>query len=63
MRLAPDNALNTHALHQPGHRASRDIEALSAKLPPHLPDAVDPPVLFKHATDLGAQRLIRAGTV
>lgn len=63
MRLAADNILNTHAPHQPGHRASREIEALSAKLAPHLTDAVDPSVPFKYATDLGAQRLITAGTV
>ena len=55
VRLAPDNALNAHTLHQPCHRASGDIEALAAQLPPDLPDAVDPPVLFEYPQDLGAQ--------
>lgn len=63
VRLAPDNALNTHALHQPPDRAAGDIEAFAAKLPPDLPDAVDPRVLFEHATNLGAQRLVPARTV
>ena len=39
VRFAADNALNTHALHQPCHRASRDIEALAAKLPSDLQNA------------------------
>ena len=63
MRLAPDNALNTHALHQPGDRAAGDIEALAAQLVPDLAHAVDAPVLFENTADLGAQGFIEAGAV
>ena len=57
------NPLNKHAFHQPRHRVSRDIEALAAKLPPDLPDALDPPVLFEDPKDLGAQSLVPACTI
>ena len=60
VRLAPDNVWNPHVLHQPRQRASRDIEALVAKLPPDLPDAIDLPVPFEDSKDLGAQRLVAA---
>lgn len=62
MRLAPDGALNTHALHQPGHRATGHIEALAAKLVPNLANAVDSPVLFEDAQNLRPQRLVSART-
>ena len=58
VRLSTDNPSNTHALHQPYHGAPRDIEALSDKLSPDLPDTVDPPVLLKHAKDLRAQHFV-----
>ena len=54
MRFAADDALNTHALHQPRDRAAGQIDTLTAKLPPNLRDAVDPPRLLKHTPDLGA---------
>lgn len=53
--LAANGALQTHVLHQPGHRAAGDIDALSPQLPPDLAHAVDPPVRFEHPPDLGAQ--------
>lgn len=54
MRFAADDALNTHAIHQPRDRAAGHIKTLTAKLPPNLPDAVDPPGLLKHTPDLEA---------
>jgi hypothetical protein len=63
VRLATDNALNPHALHQPCHRASGDIEALAAELPPDLAHAVDAPVLLEDTPDLGPQRHVPARTV
>src|SRR5690606_28206988 len=47
VRLAPDNALNAHVLHQPCHRAASDIEALAAQLVPDLAQAVDAPVVLE----------------
>lgn len=58
VRLAPDDALKAHVLHQPCSRAAGDLEALTAELPPDLADAVDAPVRLEHATDLGAQRVV-----
>lgn len=46
MRLAPDNILDTHALHQSGDCAAGGIEVLAAQLVPDLAHAVDAPVLF-----------------
>ena len=63
VRLAPDNALNTHVLHQPCDCAAGEVEALAAQLMPDLADAVDTPVLLEHMTDLGPQGLITAGTI
>jgi hypothetical protein len=63
VRLAADNALNIHVLHQPRDRAAGDIEALAAQLVPDLAHAVDAPVLFEDTADLGAQGFIAAGTV
>ncbi|MDZ7907723.1 MAG: hypothetical protein U5N10_05625 [Gemmobacter sp.] len=59
----PEDFGAAHALHQPCQRASRDIETHAAKLPPDLPDAIGPPVLFKHPKDIGAQRPIPAGRI
>jgi len=56
-------ALNTHALHQPCRRASRDIEACPIQLPPDLAHAVYPPVLCEDALDLGPQDCVAAGTI
>jgi hypothetical protein len=39
------------------------MEALTAKLPPELPHAIDPLVLFEDLKDLGAQRRIPARTI
>lgn len=55
MRLATDDALNSHVFHQPCHSATRDIEVLPDELPPDLADAIDPPVLLEHTSDLGPQ--------
>src|SRR5690606_9504729 len=62
VRLAADNALNAHTLHQPRDRAAGHIETLSAKLVPDLANAIDPPVLLEYTPDLGAYRLIPART-
>ena len=59
----PRDPLNTNALYEPCHRASRDIVALAAKLPPNLAGAIDPSVLFEDPKDLGAQRLVPARTI
>jgi len=59
--LTADDALNAHVLHQPGHRATRDIETFPDELPPDLSDAIDPPVLFENTADLRAQNFITAG--
>lgn len=63
MRLAADNALNTHTLHQPCHRASGNIEAFPTKLTPDLAHAVDTPVLFEDTPDLRLQRRVAPGTL
>lgn len=63
MRRTLDYAQNTHVLHEPRNCAARDIEALAAKLPPNFPNPMDPPVLFRAPEDLGAQRLVPAGTI
>jgi hypothetical protein len=60
VRLASDNALNAHLLHQPSHRAPGDVEAFAAHLVPDLACAVDAPVVFEDTPDLGSQRLIPA---
>ena len=61
--LAADNALNTHDLHQPGDRATGDVEALTPQLPPDLADAVDAPVGIEHALNMGPKLLVPLGTV
>jgi hypothetical protein len=55
--------LNTNTLHEPRRRASGNIEAFAARLPPNLQDAVVPPVLFEDPKDLGAQSLVPARTI
>lgn len=57
------SALNTHALHQPGNRAAGDVKTFPLQLPPDLPHAIDPPVLFENTQDLGPQCLVTPGTV
>ncbi len=54
VRHASDKALNTHALYQPCDCAAGDVEALATELVPDLADAVDAPVLFEDASDLGS---------
>ena len=63
MRLSPDNALNTHALHQPGDRAAGYVEAFPSQLPPDLAHAIDLPVRIENPLDLGAKRFIALGTI
>ena len=58
VRCAADSPLNTHALHQPCHGASRNIKALAAQLSPHLAHAIDPSILREHAQDLWAQSFV-----
>ena len=47
VRLAPDDALKAHALHQPRNRAAGDVEAFPPQLLPDLAHAIDPPVLLE----------------
>lgn len=63
VRLASDNALNIHVLHQPRDRAASDSKALAAQLVPDLAHAVDAPVLLEDAPDIWPQRLILARTI
>ena len=60
---ATDNASGFHALQHPFHSALRDIEALSAKLPPDLAQAMNAPVPFKDATGLGPQDCVAPGAI
>lgn len=57
------NALNSHALHQPGDRATGDIKAFPIQLTPGLAHAVDAPVLLEDPLDLGPQGCIAPGTI
>ena len=63
VRLATDDALDPQPLHQPPDRATRDVEAFAAQLPPDLAHAIDPIVIFKDPQDLGAQRIVTARPV
>ncbi len=63
VRLAADDALNTHLLHQPSHGATSDFETFPDELPPDLADAVDSPVLFENTQDLGSQSLVTTSAV
>lgn len=63
MRLAADNALNIHVLHQPRDRAASDNKALAAQLVPDLAHAVDAPVLFEDTPDLWPHRLVPARAI
>ena len=57
-RLAPNDALQPHRLHQPRHRAAGDVEPLALQLPPHLARAVDAEVLLEHTFDFDLQSRI-----
>ena len=57
-QLPPDHALEPQVLHQPRHRAPRDVEAFAPQLPPDLAHAVDPVVLLEDAPDLRAQGIV-----
>src|SRR5215217_7579963 len=59
--LAPHDALQAHRPHQPRHSAASDRDPFPEKLPPDLPDAVDPEVLLVHALDFGPQGDITLG--
>ena len=63
MRFSPDNALNTHALHQPCDRAAGYVEAFPSQLPPDLAHAIDLPVRIENPLDLGAKRFIALGMI
>ena len=63
VRLAADDALNTHVLHQPGDCATGDIEALPIQLTPDLTHAADTPALLEDALDLGPQGCVAPGTI
>jgi putative transposase len=58
VRLAPDDALDTHVLHQSGDCATGDFEAFPIQLTPDLAHAVDAPVLSEDTLDLGPQRCV-----
>jgi hypothetical protein len=47
--------LQTHAAHQAGDRASRDVFAFSLQLSPHFAHSIDLEVVVEHAPDLPAQ--------
>jgi hypothetical protein len=47
----------------PACRAAGDVNTLPLQLPPDLPNAIDPPVLFENPPDLGPQCLVTPGTV
>ena len=55
-RLAPNNALQSHVLHQPGDRAARYILALPLQLPPDLARPVDMEILLEHPANFALQR-------
>ena len=63
VRLASDNPLNTHLLHQPRHRAPGDVEAFTAHLMPDLACAIDAPIIREDTPNLGPQRFIPARTI
>src|SRR3954453_648477 len=50
--LATDRALQTHALHQTGHGAAGDVNALALQLPPDLAHAINREVLREDAANL-----------
>jgi hypothetical protein len=54
-RLATDDALQAHILHQPFDRAAGDRNVFAVQLPPDLPGAIDLEVLREHAGDLGLE--------
>jgi hypothetical protein len=47
----------------PSCRAAGDVNTFPLQLPPELPNAIDPPVLFENPPDLGLQCLVTPGTV
>ncbi len=63
VRLATDNPLNIHGLHQPRDRAAGHIEALPPQLSPDLAHAVDLPVGVENAPDVRPKLRIPPGTV
>ena len=63
VRLAPDDALNTHVLHQSGDCATGDIEAFPIQLTPDLAYAIDAPVFFEDKLDLGPQHCVAPGAI
>ena len=58
VRLAADDPLQAHRLHQSCNCTSCHVVTLTLQLAPDLPDPVDPPVIVKDTTDLHAKRLI-----
>jgi len=57
-RLAPDDALQAHGIHQPLHRAARHAEPFAQQLTPDLPRAVDLEVLIEHPQDMRLQGFV-----
>jgi len=57
------SALNTHVLHQSGHGATGNGKAFPIQLTPDLADAVDTPVRFEDALDLGPQGCVAPGAI
>jgi hypothetical protein len=60
-RLSANDAFDPHRLHQPGHGASRNRDALARELLPDLPNAIDAEVLLEHPPDLNRQLGIALG--
>ena len=60
MRLAADNALQTHGLHQAPDGATCHVKAFPLHLVPDLVGAIDGEVLVEDPKDLRLQRLVPA---
>lgn len=59
-RLATDDPLKPHDLHEPCDGAAGNVEALPLQLPPDLAHAIDPEVLLKDTAYLDLQNDIAA---
>jgi hypothetical protein len=53
--LSSNNAFKAHSCHEPCHGASSDLDAVTRKLLPDLPNARDAEVLVEHPPDLNRQ--------
>ena len=60
-RLAADDALQTHAPHQPFDRAARHVLAVAQQLPPDLAGAVNAKVFVENSTDFFTEFSVAPG--